>query len=647
MMHYRYRISWIVFLGLACLPLTRLFSLAWPELLRLLILTLGLLYVLIRIEVAERTSSVEKVPFLNTAILSIVLALMYIFIIFQFDPATSSLTERIPSVRGNWFFLSSTGLVLAAAGAALVQRLSRSKRRTSKKKRSKPDITSSDKIAIMICLGSVALSLISQSVFRIERGNWRTFIGAVKMIECLVLWFVVTRTASVLGHDIASAPVSRQRVHPLLRWHLRIVCLVFLIVVVAGGFQTGLVVNSYRRGHAFYERDELDKAKSKYRKAQHLNRFLRIKRIRDGCTDKLAVIYLQQDSTENAENILSALREGGDDSPSVFRRIGDIYFETEKWTEASTSYYLSLGSEKERERVFDNLAWCLVQLNNIQGLSRLVSSYEHDVSLVPSDYRSANVIGRYFLLNDVYEDALRSFQQSERFDPDNFESYFWIGQTLHILQRWPESIDYLEKVVQMKPDFGEAYYLIGSAHEMMDRSEEAVRWYEAAVEYHPAHSSALIALEQHYLDKGMVREAQEMRHREHIIFGSEMEGADHPFDKGEVWMWTNFRVSDRCRFLNGRITVYIIAKAASLFQIEADEIPDFDPSAHMVIRLDDVILGEADVPLGEWTTHPFEAYADSGQSTLTIAFTNDIYDPEQKMDRNLVIDKIIIHNERL
>ena len=98
--------------------------------------------------------------------------------------------------------------------------------------------------------------------------------------------------------------------------------------------------------------------------------------------------------------------------------------------------------------------------------------------------------------------------------------------------------------------------------------------------------------------------------------------------------------------VKGEVAFNIIAKATSRFQMQPDKIPNFDPSAHMVVWLDDVLMGATYVPLGEWTTHSFAMNVTTGVHTLIIEFTNNIHRPAEKKDRNLTIDRVIIQNER-
>lgn len=638
MMRISDKIVWIALFGLLCLPVFRLFSVSWQDILILLVLTLGLLYMSVK-------TTKDSFPSFS-AYLPVLLAALFMFVIIQFDPATSAVHTLVQRNQSRWFFLFSSGLILMAGIAVLVRGVLQTKVLRSKKKKLRHSITLFDKIAILVCAGSIALSLISQSIFKIAPQGWRDYIGELKIIECLVLWFAITRTASNRGEFPPDASQSQRKVPPVLRWQLRIACLIFLIISIGGGVRTVLVYNSFRLGSALYQQDEFESAKRKYRQAQHLNRCLHIKPVQDGCTDKLAVIYLRQDSTAKAETLLNGIEGSGEDSGSISRRLGDVYFEAGKWAAARRAYRKGLRREKTREHLLNRIVWCYINLDDIHGLSRFVSSHEYPFHVNPTDAQSANLIGRYFLMNGINDNALRSFQKAKQFNPNNFENYFWIGQTLHILEQWSESLGFLKKAIEMKPDFGEAYHLLASAYEMMGQPNEAVAWYQTCIEHQPTHSNALIALEQYYVNKGMIHRAHEFQRREHVVYSSEMMGARHPFSTEKVLLRSNFKVAKMCRLIGGEVVFNIIAKATSHFQVQPDEIPNFDPSALMVVWLDDVVIGKTDVPLGEWTTHSFVIDVTTGIHNLIIEFTNDIHRPAEKMDRNLAIDRVIIQNER-
>ena len=51
----------------------------------------------------------------------LLLSIVYIFLITQFDPATSAINRIIPQSRLNWFFIASSALIFVAFGAFLLE----------------------------------------------------------------------------------------------------------------------------------------------------------------------------------------------------------------------------------------------------------------------------------------------------------------------------------------------------------------------------------------------------------------------------------------------------------------------------------------------------------------------------------------------
>jgi hypothetical protein len=135
-----------------------------------------------------------------------------------------------------------------------------------------------------------------------------------------------------------------------------------------------------------------------------------------------------------------------------------------------------------------------------------------------------------------------------------------------------------------------------------------------------------------------------MQGREHRILAGDMEGAGEQRDRDEVYLWSNASLAAVCQLFPGEVKFDVVARGASPFQTRPDEIPGFDPTVHLVVWLDEERLGEADVPLGQWTTHSFAARASSWEHQLRLEFTNDFYQPEERKDRNLVLQKVIVHN---
>ena len=120
---YRKIVYWCLAL-LAILPLFNAFNLTWKEILRLLVITCGLLYLYLkyrkRLLFQKEDKKKGNAKYQKWA--GSLLALVYMFIITQFDPATGAIDNIAPQNKLNWFFVVSSALIFVSFGACMFQR---------------------------------------------------------------------------------------------------------------------------------------------------------------------------------------------------------------------------------------------------------------------------------------------------------------------------------------------------------------------------------------------------------------------------------------------------------------------------------------------------------------------------------------------
>ena len=93
--------------------------------------------------------------------------------------------------------------------------------------------------------------------------------------------------------------------------------------------------------------------------------------------------------------------------------------------------------------------------------------------------------------------------------------------------------------------------------------------------------------------------------------------------------------------LPGGINEFVIrAQAVSSFK-DGDV---FDPSCDMIVTLDDNdILGKVSVPYGKLSTYSFLETTSPGWHKVDVGFTNDYFDQEKGVDRNLLVKDVQIN----
>ena len=480
-------------MGFVVLPVFRPFSLTWLEILRLLILTVGLWYCSRKLGAEIQGTRLSRSPFAIHNLLPVLLTLGYMFIIIQFDPATSAVHDLRPQSSLNWFFLISSGLICLAVGAGLLQRIGK-----GKKKRSKVgqrglffNLNALDKYILVVCGAAILLVIFSRHAFSLDLKNRENVVSIVKMSELLILWFLITRTYPVRWPQVLHVGAKSRGPLFFPRLQMRLMCSVFTIVVVAGVLQLALAAFHFSRGNTCFARNEMDRAKREYQLAQRRNRFVTFGPLRRQYLRKLAVIHLKTDSTTHAEQILSEIRESASDSVSVHETLAHIFFEAERWDTAASHYRRYLKSRKGSDRVLDNLALCYLKMEDNQGLSHFVSTHNYKFRLDIVDPQALIVLGKYYLETDRNENAV---QVLESLEEGTFRREYYLGKAYGNLNRFSEAKGHFSRAVEIEPDFADGYFNVGRCWEAEGNLDSARIYYEKTIERLPNHLEGLEAV---------------------------------------------------------------------------------------------------------------------------------------------------------
>ena len=101
--------------------------------------------------------------------------------------------------------------------------------------------------------------------------------------------------------------------------------------------------------------------------------------------------------------------------------------------------------------------------------------------------------------------------------------------------------------------------------------------------------------------------------------------------RGEYWnLYTNGWVAQQHEFSPGEAEVRISAAA----DLAGDELP------HMIVSVDDEIIGEADIPSEEFSSFAFPFSTTGGWHSVRVEFSNDYL--QGGRDRNLILDTVAI-----
>jgi tetratricopeptide (TPR) repeat protein len=103
---------------------------------------------------------------------------------------------------------------------------------------------------------------------------------------------------------------------------------------------------------------------------------------------------------------------------------------------------------------------------------------------------------------------LREFKEALRFEPDDFRTFYNIGNMLVLLGRTDEAIEYYNRILEVKPGDADTCIALASARIIKGENELALDSYREGLKYHPENTIlrgelALALLKLNRVDEGI------------------------------------------------------------------------------------------------------------------------------------------------
>ena len=502
------------------------FVLTWKECVRLGLILGGLLYLYRRYRDALMSSEAGKEPGGTKAgsdrvlrYASAVMALLLMFLVTQFDPATSAINTFVQRKSVSWFFVASTVLIAVAFGVwALGAYLSRSSRAWG--------LSAPDKLVLGVGAFVIVISVASRALLTPTPFPTAGLTGNVKVLGYVMLWFVATRVYGP-GHEGSSDVWVRRG------WRISalVIFVLFAATLLIGACRTGAALHFYRQGRRVSRDEVYEEAIRWYERTRRINRTLDLDWVREGCLEDMATIYLTQGEMGSAEQILNEIRERASWDAKVLRRIGDVYYRMGIWDGAIPEYrqYLETvstrrgasnlrkarqvlsdiappdeavltgephsGRETQDKTALNRLATSYVKVLDRRELLSLIETYRYIPDMEVSGYTESVFAGDIFLNLHEFDRALDAFSQAASVHPEDAYAVYKMGRTWRAREDIERAIEAFQRALELDPKFADAYYRLGLCLEELGQEEEARQAYEGAVEALPNHLDALLALQ--------------------------------------------------------------------------------------------------------------------------------------------------------
>ncbi len=206
----------------------------------------------------------------------------------------------------------------------------------------------------------------------------------------------------------------------------------------------------------------------------------------------------------NINAAISTLRASitPESSPALNFTLGNLYFESENYSSALSSYRTAIKGFPNFMRAHGVLGKLFVRTNNLKSA---VPRFVKTIELGGATGDIYGLLGHCYYNLEMIDPALASYQQALLYTPKSKDWKIGKTQCLLFMQRWEESITMLDELITGKPDRPEFWLLQANAYLGLKRDMEAAANLEVLRRMGKARADSLFLLGDIYINKGLAK----------------------------------------------------------------------------------------------------------------------------------------------
>lgn len=452
--------------------------LSWQEYTRLFFIFVGLGILGVKYQKMEDASG----DVINRC--TVVLALVVMFIITQFDPATASINFHQVFVRFNPFFILSTGflgialfVVVGHKRLLLFQNLDRL-----------------DRFVVVATMCMVIVSFISKFALGGKVGR-DDVLSNMKMMSYLGIWLVIRYVYGQKGRD--DIEQINQPILPFtIQWRYTyvVVLLCFGTVLGLGIYRMSAVFYHYQKGYQFFDDQMWAEAEVHYQTAIRLNKALQVGFVQNQLAIDMASFYFKQGRSEDAEQYVGVVRNGIFDALAAAKKVGGIYIQAGQWQKAIVTFESVLTDGKYDTKLLDGLGKAYVAVKDTKSFYSLVKKYDYVPNLMPQTYDEHVFLGNIYFAIGEYAKSLNQYNLISQFQNADGYVLYKMGKAEEHLKNYKIAMVHYQAALEQDPNFADAYYRMGVCLEALKQISDARHMYQMAIQILPNHLEGFQAL---------------------------------------------------------------------------------------------------------------------------------------------------------
>ena len=107
--------------------------------------------------------------------------------------------------------------------------------------------------------------------------------------------------------------------------------------------------------------------------------------------------------------------------------------------------------------------------------------FSHAIEVTQNNYIVHNNLGVAYDKLGRYQEAIESYKQAIRIEPDYADAHNNLGITYGKLGRWQDAIESYKQAIRIEPDYAEAHYNLGFAYDELGLYQDAIESYKQAI----------------------------------------------------------------------------------------------------------------------------------------------------------------------
>ena len=237
----------------------------------------------------------------------------------------------------------------------------------------------------------------------------------------------------------------------------------------------------FKQGNRFYDRNDLPKAISAYRKT------IEVKDDFFEAYYNLGNTYLDQREFEKAISQYQRALVLNPGYGDAHFNLGIALFELDKFDDAIASYEKALALKPDRVEAHYNMGIAFQAQSKFKAA---IACYQKAVMFKPDFPRAYNNMGNAFQDQGDAEEAIACFQKALQLKPDYEKAHYNLGKSCHDQNRYQDAILCYQKALQIAPGFYRAYNNMAKTYQDMRQVEKAAHLYRKALELKPDYAEA-------------------------------------------------------------------------------------------------------------------------------------------------------------